>query len=366
MNQKQMNAAMESLSEWLAHPAELGKAPAKIECAGEFDLHDLHYYIFRYKKSRMGKWLLGVCGGYEGDGLEHCGHVFSEMEDYDPADAQEKAIALVEAVRSYWMEQARRAEEQKENPGTFVNYVLLKEANWDKEALLRNLKETWGIEDEPDNGEDEDGEDTDTDEVFVISYQGAMIAVSFMPAPIPDGEAEEAAAKNFMWPDGAEQVKSHMAHLLIAVMGKETSPIECGTFLAKTVTSACKQEGVLGIYTGEVVYAPDYYQRFSGMLEEDLFPIYNLVWIGLYNGKKGLCAYTGGMRYFGYDEVEVLDSQADAQTLHGFLSDIANYVITEDVVLRDGERIGFSEEQKLAITKSKGVAVEGNSLKIEF
>lgn len=243
MNQKQMNAAMESLSEWLAHPAELGKAPAKIECAGEFDLHDLHYYIFRYKKSRMGKWLLGVCGGYEGDGLEHCGHVFSEMEDYDPADAQEKAIALVEAVRSYWMEQARRAEEQKENPGTFVNYVLLKEANWDKEALLRNLKETWGIEDEPDNGEDEDGEDTDTDEVFVISYQGAMIAVSFMPAPIPDGEAEEAAAKNFMWPDGAEQVKSHMAHLLIAVMGKETSPIECGTFLAKTVTSACKQEG---------------------------------------------------------------------------------------------------------------------------
>ena len=366
MDTEQRGAAQIEMIRWLSGPLELGREPAQIECVGTFELQALCYYIFRYKKHLNSKWTLGVCGGYEGDGLEHCGHVFSEMEDYDPADAQEKAIALVEAVRSYWMEQARRAEEQKENPGTFVNYVLLKEANWDKEALLRNLKETWGIEDEPDNGEDEDGEDTDTDEVFVISYQGAMIAVSFMPAPIPDGEAEEAAAKNFMWPDGAEQVKSHMAHLLIAVMGKETSPIECGTFLAKTVTSACKQEGVLGIYTGEVVYAPDYYQRFSGMLEEDLFPIYNLVWIGLYNGKKGLCAYTGGMRYFGYDEVEVLDSQADAQTLHGFLSDIANYVITEDVVLRDGETIGFSEEQKLAITKSKGVAVEGNSLKIEF
>ena len=193
-----------------------------------------------------------------------------------------------------------------------------------------------------------------------------MIAVSFMPAPIPNGEAEEAAAKNFMWPNGAEQVKGHAAHLLIAVIGKEISPIECGTFLTKAVTSACKQDGVLGIYTGEVVYAPDYYQHFSGMLEEDLFPIYNLVWIGLYNGKKGLCAYTDGMRYFGYDEMEVLDSQADAQTLHGFLSDIANYVITEDVVLRDGETIGFSEEQKLPITKSKGVSVEGDSLKIAF
>ena len=102
------------------------------------------------------------------------------------------------------------------------------------------------------------------------------------------------------------------------------------------------------------------------MLEEDLFPIYNLVWIGLYNGRKGLCAYTGGMRCFGYDEMEVLDSQTDARTLHGFLSDIANYVITADVVLQDGETIGFSEEQKLPITKSRGVAVEGDSLKIEF
>ena len=164
MNQEQMNAAMESLTQWLAHPAELGKAPAKIECAGEFELHDLHYYIFRYKKSLMGKWLLGVCGGYEGDELEHCGHVFSEMENYDPATAQEKAIALVEMMRSYWMEQAQRAEEQKENPGTFVNYVLLKEAKWDKEALLRDLKETWGIEDEPDDSEDEYSEDEDSED----------------------------------------------------------------------------------------------------------------------------------------------------------------------------------------------------------
>lgn len=369
MNQTQMNAAMKSLTEWLSHPAELGKVPAKIECAGEFDLHDLHYYIFKYKKSLMGKWLLGVCGGYEGDEPEHCGHVFSEMEPYDPANAREKAAALVETIRSYWMEQARRAEEQKENPGTFINYVLLKEAKWDREALLRDLKETWGIEDEPDGSDEDDEEDKDgeeTDDVFLISYQGAMIAVSFLPAPIPNGEAEEAASKNFMWPHGAEQVKGHAAHLLIAVLGKKLPPVECGILLAKAVTSACRQDGVLGIYTGEVVYAPDYYLRFSGMLEEALFPIYNLVWIGLYNGRKGLCAYTGGMRCFGYDEMEVLDSQADAQTLHGFLSDIANYVITADVVLQDGETIGFSEEQKLPITKSRGAAVEGDSLKIEF
>ena len=42
MNQQQ--AAMQSMKEWLSHPGELGKEPAKIEPAGEFDLHDLIIY----------------------------------------------------------------------------------------------------------------------------------------------------------------------------------------------------------------------------------------------------------------------------------------------------------------------------------
>lgn len=47
MNKEQLNAATEEMIGWLAHPAELGKAPALIECVGEFDLHDMHYYIFK-------------------------------------------------------------------------------------------------------------------------------------------------------------------------------------------------------------------------------------------------------------------------------------------------------------------------------
>ena len=45
--------------------------------------------------------------------------------------------------------------------------------------------------------------------------------------------------------------------------------------------------------------------------------------------------------------------------------DVTVYVISEDVVLQDGETIGFTEEQKLSITCSEGVAVDGMSLKID-
>ena len=110
MNQVQMNAAKEDMLNWLAHPQEPGTEPAELECAGEFDLHDLHYYIFKYKKSVSDKWLLGVCGGYAGNELEHCGHVFSEMEEYNTDTAEQQAIDLVETIRNYWIEQAKQVE----------------------------------------------------------------------------------------------------------------------------------------------------------------------------------------------------------------------------------------------------------------
>lgn len=100
------------MEEWLSHSRELGKKPAKLEIAGEFDLHDLHYYIFRFKRSFFDCWRVAVCGGYEGDGLGHCGHICSEMEPYDPATAQEKCVAMVEKIRKYWMDRAKEQGEK--------------------------------------------------------------------------------------------------------------------------------------------------------------------------------------------------------------------------------------------------------------
>ncbi len=62
----------------------------------------------------------------------------------------------------------------------------------------------------------------------------------------------------------------------------------------------------------------------------------------------------------------MLDSSANPNELHDFLSDIANYVITQNVLLQDGETIGFSAEEKLPISRNRGVAVPGESLKIAF
>ena len=60
----QAEAARRAMAEWLADEHELGSVPECLEQTQEFDLHDLHYYIFRYKPTRNHPdWLLGVAGG---------------------------------------------------------------------------------------------------------------------------------------------------------------------------------------------------------------------------------------------------------------------------------------------------------------
>lgn len=377
MNQEQMNAAKKALTDWLAHPQELGKAPTKIECAGEFDLYDMHYYIFKYKKGLLGKWLLGVCGGYEGDSLEHCGHVFSEMQEYVEATAKEEAIKLVEFVRAYYMDMARKAEERKENNNSFLSFVLLEDAEWKKETFLKALKEEWQIE--PDAEEEDDKAETDSKEgaedkaegeedmeAAIFHYHGAMVTVALMPGPIPEDEVEYHASNHYLWKEAVETSKKHQAHLVVAVFRRDMSAVEAGQLQVKLVATCCKQKNALGIYTNETVFMPQMYCDFADMMKQDMFPLFNLVWFGLYQGKKGTCGYTVGLANFGYDEIEILESAAKPSEVREFLADIAIYIIQENVILRDGETIGFSEEQKLPITKSRGVAVEGDSLKIGF
>ena len=52
--------------------------------------------------------------------------------------------------------------------------------------------------------------------------------------------------------------------------------------------------------------------------------------------------------------------------IQAFLFYVAEYVIKENMIFRDGETISFSSEQKLKITKSEAVNVQGESLKIWY
>lgn len=112
MHPNQQAAAQRDMAEWLADPHELGKEPYKIEYVGDFVLHEMRYFIFRFKAGFLGPWLVGVSGGYEGDSLEPCGHTYSDRKKYNAATAQNDCVEMVERIRAYWMEQAKNYTQQ--------------------------------------------------------------------------------------------------------------------------------------------------------------------------------------------------------------------------------------------------------------
>lgn len=250
-----------------------------------------------------------------------------------------------------------KAQEDEEETGSFVGFALLAEPGWDKAQLLRDLQADWEIQAE---------ETQDDDASLVFSLGDLMVAVSLMPAPIPNGEAQENAENNYLWPGAVDAAKAHKAHLLVAVLGQEADLLERGKLFVKVMASCCKQPQVTGIYTSGTVFEPRFYEGFAGMLREGELPIFNWIWFGLYRREGGVCGYTYGMRVFGKDEMEVLDADAQPSQVRDFLASLVSYVLEGDVTLQDGETIGFSAEDKHPITRGEGVSLPGVTLKIGY
>ncbi|WP_411338503.1 DUF2185 domain-containing protein [Enterocloster lavalensis] len=257
-------------------------------------------------------------------------------------------------------------EEETDHKGSFAGSVLLSKAEWDKEQLIRDLREEWGIvDDEPAEG-DEDVENSD--DAVVMRVGGMMLIVTLFHGHIPDNEAEINAENNYMWPEAVEVAKAHKAHIMVAVLGEEEKLLERGKLFTKAMAVCCKQKYATGVYTSGVVFEPRFYEGLADMLKKDELPIFNWVWFGLYRSEGGLNSYTYGMDVFGKEEMEVLNTDAEPEELRDFLASLASYVLACDVTLQDGETIGFSADDKHTITRSPGVSLpeEQMTLKIGY
>ena len=142
--------------------------------------------------------------------------------------------------------------------------------------------------------------------------------------------------------------------------------LEIGTLWVKIVAACCKQDNALGVYACGTVFEPKYYLAASQAIRQGELPIYNWVYFGLYTTDAGTSAYTYGLKPFGQDEMEVLNTQARPSDLRDYLFDLAYYVLSEDVRLNEGKTIGFSEEQKLPIIRSESAVMAGITLKIGY
>ena len=246
--------------------------------------------------------------------------------------------------------------------GPFVASILLNKTNYDLETVVNNLKSDWNIK--LPKGSVDSAKNT-----LYCSIDGITATITLVESPISGTEAVDCAKTNFRW-DNAEPVAiEHKAHLSVTVLQNNEKLTKAGITLVKLCASCLVSETATGILTSGTVLEPEFYVEMAKeYIDEDSFPIWNMIFFGMYSQDKGetFCAYTHGMKCFNKLDLEIIDCHKTPEDIIELLNDIAEYVIDEDVVLKDGETIGFTEEQKLTIVESNGIAIPAHTLKIGF
>lgn len=345
--------------EWLSHENELGKEPQQIEIVDEFDLHDLHYYIFKFKKSLFSPWLVSVCGGYKEDKIGHCGHIFSEYQNYDARNAKQHCIEMVERIREYWVQQAQLQEVPPQPRSTFINFVLLENSCVDFQKIFCYLKEHWKIDtaDFKNSG----------DSIYVGNVGESIVSLSLMMSSVPEGEAEYYAQGCYMWEDAIEKVQKHKVHIIVATVAKGISTKEAMLLQSQFIDACFQLEQAIAVYGDEMVWPKHIYTEvMNDYINENLLPIVVWVYLGVVTNQDGNHIYTLGLKNFGHYELETLPSSISLQNLHQFMFNIVCYIVEEGAVLKEGETIGMTETQKCQMTLSHGLFLDEQTLKIEI
>ncbi len=342
VNTEQSNAAKEALAVWLENVPSVRQRPARSRIAGEFDLHGRHYYMIAFKLSLFqSSWYLGVAGGYEPGAMVHCGHVSSRLGIYDPDTAERDCIEMVEVLRSYWRKRGSR-DGTANTAALFQALVLLKENDWNREEFLETIRDEWHMDILT-------GEENPADNRAVIISDGCLAAVILVPAP----------AVNL--PMLKEKDIPHKAHLIVRVNAMEADQYRAGKIFAWFTAGLCTENAAL-VVVGDHTADPDYWKSCARSAQErDVFPVFNLIHVGIRMNGEEYEGWTEGMRFFAGREMEILHGK-DRQTVRNTLYKAAQYVITENIELQEGETLRLSGDICRTVRIQQGVNVRDETV----
>jgi len=251
--------------------------------------------------------------------------------------------------------------QEKTSTSAILGMVLLEEAHpLDINKIVSELEAQWSLTAKK--------ESESTGETAIIEIDEYRIAIGLIEAPIPTDEAIIAAQYNFFWKNGVDAVKKHKAHLILSVMNAGQNSIEENILFSKVASTVLSNSKSIGIYIGarSLAIEKDFYVASVKNMSTDDLPLYIWIYFGLRGENEKQSVYTYGLKDFGKKEMEILNSNKDHGELSDLMYNLSHYVIAQNVELKDGETIGFSTEQKLKISESKGVFLDGTTLKIEY
>jgi hypothetical protein len=251
-------------------------------------------------------------------------------------------------------------EKKSETSKNILGMILLEEPNsLDIKKVVSELREKWNLK-----VDDKES----SNETSVLEINGYKVAIANMNVAIPGDEIETTAEYNYLWKNAKEEATKHSGHIILSIMNAGKNPVEENKLYTKIASSVLNNSKSIGIYIGgrTLLLKKDFYQSLTNEMSDESLPLYNWIYFGLRteNGKNSM--YTYGLTDFNKTEIEIIETTDSREEINEMMLNLVNYILVSDVTLKNGETIGFTEEQKLKITISKGKFIDGKTIKVEF
>lgn len=207
---------------------------------------------------------------------------------------------------------------------------------------------------------------SEKEEAWFLDLPGPGHAfLAYMPAPVPDGEAELNIDGNLFWPNGRDELASsdYGAHLIAGVMGGPDDAVATNHLLTRLARVGLKAFDGLGVYWGDgvITNSRDVFLQMSDDLDPDDLPLF--LWVRFQpfrSNDSKVALYTKGLKQFGLMEIEVTPCTWQPSDLLEFIFNVSCYLINQGPVVKDGETVGGDEKQRIKVYHRVGEYDGGN------
>lgn len=208
------------------------------------------------------------------------------------------------------------------------------------------------------------------DEVVTFAIDEALVALAVMPAPIPWEDLEGPCETSWIWEEAADVLKKHTRHVIVSVAG-ELTPIERATLLTQVTAAVVETTpNALGVYWGDatLVIPPDFFRDQAVNALHDGPPA--AIWVDVRVGPNDdgtSSGFTTGLAAFDLMEFETEDSPDEPADLLDRLLSMAEYILTNGLVIKDGNTVGGDADEKIRVAwTDSAFGNEGQVIRLNF
>jgi hypothetical protein len=204
-----------------------------------------------------------------------------------------------------------------------------------------------------------------TDKLLTLTIGDLTAAVTLVPRSIPASQLEGPAATAWYWPDAAEALRGHQAHLLVTLIDEGGSAVKKAEALTRLTAAIAAVSPGVGIFwgPGRLVHAPDAFIDQALQMRNDNLPLF--LWIDFrieQFGERSYRLYTTGLESLGQNELEVSRYEGAPQALVDLAYNVAHYLIDQRKVVNDGDTIGVTD--RLQVTARRGPSMLGSEMEV--